>query len=59
MTTSDKEDQAERRRVLREQAATYHSFAENELVQSRGVGDVATVSCYLRHSGVASIWELS
>ena len=59
MTTSDQEDQAERRRILRKQAATYHSFAESELALSQGVGDVATVSCYLRHSGVASIWELS
>ena len=59
MTTYDPGDQAERRRVLREQAATYHRFAESELALSRGVGDVATVSCYLRHSGVASICELS
>jgi hypothetical protein len=36
MTTSDQEDQAERRRILREQAATYHQFAESELAQPRG-----------------------
>jgi hypothetical protein len=36
MTTYDPGDQAERRRVLREQAATYHQFAQNELSQPRG-----------------------